>query len=72
VFDNFLQALISRHNRLEGEVRSFKDEIKRLDELSQLMTKAASEHNVSYFQSCPVLLLLGFESLVGSSQWLKN
>lgn len=41
------QALLSRHNRLEGEIKTFGSEIKRLDELSQLMTKAASEHNVS-------------------------
>ncbi|KAK3093776.1 hypothetical protein FSP39_020076, partial [Pinctada imbricata] len=41
------QALLSRHNRLEGEIRSFRTEIKRLDELAQLMTKAASEHNIS-------------------------
>ncbi|XP_052269284.1 spectrin beta chain, non-erythrocytic 1-like isoform X3 [Dreissena polymorpha] len=41
------QALLSRHNRLEGEIKTFGSEIKRLDELSQLMTKAASEHNIS-------------------------
>ncbi|XP_069119024.1 LOW QUALITY PROTEIN: spectrin beta chain-like [Argopecten irradians] len=41
------QALLSRHNRLEEEIRGFKSEIMRLDELAQLMTKAASEHNIS-------------------------
>ena len=41
------KALLSRHNRLEGEIKAFGSEIKRLDELTQLMTKAASEHNVS-------------------------
>ncbi|XP_048733527.1 spectrin alpha chain, non-erythrocytic 1-like isoform X2 [Ostrea edulis] len=41
------KALLSRHNRLEGEIRSFRTEIKRLDELAQLMTKAANEHNIS-------------------------
>ena len=41
------KALLSRHNRLEGEIKAFGSEIKRLDELAQLMTKAASEHNVS-------------------------
>lgn len=41
------QTLLSRHNRLEGEIKTFGSEIKRLDELAQLMTKAASEHNVS-------------------------
>nr|XP_022333961.1 spectrin alpha chain, non-erythrocytic 1-like isoform X4 [Crassostrea virginica] len=41
------KALLSRHNRLEGEIRSFRSEIKRLDELAQLMTKAATEHNIS-------------------------
>jgi len=41
------QALLGRHNRLEGEIKAFGSEIKRLDELAQLMTKAASEHNVS-------------------------
>ena len=40
------QALLYRHNRLEGEIKAFSSEIKRLDELAQLMTKAASEHNV--------------------------
>ncbi|XP_053397817.1 spectrin alpha chain, non-erythrocytic 1-like isoform X2 [Mercenaria mercenaria] len=41
------QTLLSRHNRLEGEIKAFGSEIKRLDELAQLMTKAASEHNIS-------------------------
>ncbi|KAJ8309236.1 hypothetical protein KUTeg_014110 [Tegillarca granosa] len=41
------QALLSRHNRLEGEIKTFSSEIKRLDELAQLMTKAANEHNIS-------------------------
>ncbi|XP_061172689.1 spectrin beta chain, non-erythrocytic 5-like [Saccostrea echinata] len=41
------KALLSRHNRLEGEIRSFRTEIKRLEELAQLMTKAATEHNIS-------------------------
>ncbi|KAL4238363.1 Spectrin beta chain [Mactra antiquata] len=40
------QTLLSRHNRLEGEIKAFGSEIKRLDELAQLMTKAASEHNI--------------------------
>ena len=44
------KALLSRHNRLEGEIKAFGSEIKRLDELAQLMTKAASEHNVSLSQ----------------------
>ncbi|KAL5008187.1 hypothetical protein ScPMuIL_013768 [Solemya velum] len=41
------QALLSRHNRLDSEIKAFNSEIKRLDELAQLMTKAASEHNIS-------------------------
>lgn len=41
-----LQALLSRHNRLDIDIRAFNTEIKRLDELAMLMTKAASEHNV--------------------------
>lgn len=40
------QALLSRHNRLDQDIKAFNGEIKRLDELSVLMTKAASEHNV--------------------------
>ena len=40
------QALFTRHNRLEGEVKAFGSEIKRLEKLAQLMTKAASEHKV--------------------------
>ena len=41
------QALLSRHNRLDKDIRAFNIEIKRLEELAVLMTKAASEHNVS-------------------------
>ena len=41
------QALLTRHNRLEVEIRGFRCEITRLDELAQLMTKAANEHNIS-------------------------
>ncbi|PVD25646.1 hypothetical protein C0Q70_13305 [Pomacea canaliculata] len=41
------QALLSRHNRLDIDIRAFNTEIKRLDELAMLMTKAASEHNIS-------------------------
>ncbi|XP_055880886.1 spectrin beta chain, non-erythrocytic 2-like isoform X3 [Biomphalaria glabrata] len=41
------QALLSRHNRLDQDIKAFNGEIKRLDELSVLMTKAASEHNIS-------------------------
>ncbi|XP_052769142.1 spectrin beta chain, non-erythrocytic 2-like isoform X1 [Mya arenaria] len=41
------QALLNRHNRLEGEIKAFGSEIKRLDELTQLMTKAATEHNIN-------------------------
>ncbi|XP_071162084.1 spectrin beta chain-like isoform X8 [Mytilus edulis] len=47
------QALLSRHNRLEGEIRSFRSEIGRLDELAQLMTKAATEHNISIEKFIP-------------------
>ncbi|XP_055956724.1 spectrin beta chain, non-erythrocytic 2 isoform X1 [Patella vulgata] len=41
------QALLSRHNRLEKDIKSFNTEIKRLEELSVLMTKASTEHNIS-------------------------
>ena len=42
------QALLSRHNYLDKDIRAFNIEIKRLEELAVLMTKAASEHNVSH------------------------
>lgn len=47
-----LQALLSRHNRLDKDIRAFNIEIKRLEELAVLMTKAASEHNVSAAYVC--------------------
>ncbi|CAL1542371.1 unnamed protein product [Lymnaea stagnalis] len=48
------QALLSRHNRLDQDIRAFNGEIKRLEELSVLMTKAASEHNISPAKFLPV------------------
>lgn len=45
------QALLSRHNRLNQDIKAFNGEIKRLEELAVLMTKAASEHNVSHSSS---------------------
>ncbi|GAB1601116.1 spectrin beta chain, non-erythrocytic 1-like isoform X2 [Argonauta hians] len=41
------KALLGRHHRLEKEIDAFSSEIERLRELSILMTKAASEHNIS-------------------------
>ncbi|XP_067682927.1 spectrin beta chain, non-erythrocytic 5-like isoform X3 [Haliotis asinina] len=41
------QALLSRHNRLEKDIKAFNGEIRRLEDLAILMTKAASEHNIS-------------------------
>ncbi|XP_076441755.1 spectrin beta chain, non-erythrocytic 5-like [Babylonia areolata] len=48
------QALLSRHNRLDKDIRAFNIEIKRLEELAVLMTKAASEHNISPDKFMPV------------------
>ncbi|XP_059148013.1 spectrin beta chain, non-erythrocytic 2-like isoform X3 [Physella acuta] len=48
------QALLSRHNRLDQDIRAFNTEIKRLEELSVLMTKAANEHNISPAKFLPV------------------
>ncbi|KAL8620004.1 hypothetical protein ACOMHN_015286 [Nucella lapillus] len=48
------QALLSRHNRLDKDIRAFNIEIKRLEELAVLMTKAASEHNISPDKFIPV------------------
>ncbi|XP_012946429.2 spectrin alpha chain, non-erythrocytic 1 [Aplysia californica] len=48
------QALASRHNRLDQDIRAFNVEIKRLEELAVLMTKAASEHNISPAKFMPV------------------
>ncbi|KAK7507019.1 hypothetical protein BaRGS_00001870, partial [Batillaria attramentaria] len=48
------QALLSRHNRLDKDIRAFNIEIKRLEELAVLMTKAASEHNISPDKFRPV------------------
>lgn len=74
------KALLSRHNRLEGEIKAFGSEIKRLDELAQLMTKAASEHNVSSPQSdyappstCHISLNVNLKGVcVGMTQFLLN
>ncbi|XP_029641431.1 spectrin beta chain, non-erythrocytic 1 isoform X3 [Octopus sinensis] len=41
------KALLVRHHRLMKEIDAFSPEIERLRELSILMTKAASEHNIS-------------------------
>ncbi|BFZ07506.1 hypothetical protein BsWGS_10543 [Bradybaena similaris] len=48
------QALLSRHNRLDHDIRAFNVEIKRLEELAVLMTKAATEHNISPAKFMPV------------------
>lgn len=41
------KALLSRHQRIVKEIDAFNNEVERLRELSVLMTKAASEHNIS-------------------------
>ncbi|XP_041352702.1 spectrin beta chain, non-erythrocytic 5-like isoform X2 [Gigantopelta aegis] len=48
------QALLTRHNRLVKDIKSFSTEIKRLEDLAVLMTKAASEHNISLEKFRPV------------------
>lgn len=42
------KSLLQRHARLEEEVRAYQDDIKHLQELATLMTKAAHAHNVRH------------------------
>ena len=47
----FFQNLLQRHIRQEEEIKGYDDEIKRLNHLATLMTKAQSAHNVSLNQA---------------------
>ena len=41
------QNLLQRHMRQEEEIKAYDGEIKRLNQLATLMTKAQTSHNVS-------------------------
>jgi spectrin beta len=47
----FVQNLTVRHGRLEEEIKAFETDLKRLDNLATLMTKASSAHKVGWKSS---------------------
>ena len=47
---SFLQTLLQRYLRLEGEIKAYEEDINRLNQLATLMTKASNVHNVSLYQ----------------------
>lgn len=49
--------LLQRHNRLDEEIKAFEDDIKRLDQLATLMTKAAPAHSVCTVLESPLCLI---------------